>query len=74
MAIFLDFVYSNLHHEDISLIPNKNGLFGLMKYTYSAQYFLDWKKWKASLLSGTELGALSWVVVMKMFSSVMTVV
>jgi len=43
-AIFLGFVYSKLHHRDILLIPNKNGLFVLMKYIYSAKYFLDWKK------------------------------
>jgi len=43
-AIFLGFVYRKLHHGDILLIPNKNGLFGLMKYTYSAQYYLDWTK------------------------------
>jgi hypothetical protein len=43
-AIFLGFVYSKLHQRDILLIPSKNGLFGLMKYTYSAKYLLDWKK------------------------------
>lgn len=40
-AIFLGFVHSQLHHGNILLIPSKNGLFGLMKYTYSAKYLLD---------------------------------
>lgn len=39
-AIFLGFVYSKLHREVILPIPSKNCLFGLMKYTDSANTFL----------------------------------
>jgi hypothetical protein len=42
-AIFLGFFYNKLHHGDILLIPNKNGLFGLTKYTYSAPSFFTGK-------------------------------